>query len=316
MESFQVLSGPDNREVFEVRETLLKDTTRGTDEALVEIYRRMRPGRSAHAGEHQGPAGEHLLQPPPLRPLQGRPAEDEQEAGHGDPPGGAGPPQGGHHRGHPLPPQSEARRRPGGRHRSPGQPPRARRRRAPGGPVPHRAGPHGAGGPRADEHSGAGDPHAPRPGERQAGHGGPQGVLRLLAALPVHGPDQPAGRADPQAAALGPGTGRPQPRAGGLRGARRAPHPLRPDVPHRDAGRPEHRPDRLALDLRPGQRLRLHRDALPQGAGRPGHRRDRVPDGRRGGAAHRRPGQRRAGRPEPVRHASGSRPAWPATPSW
>jgi DNA-directed RNA polymerase subunit beta len=44
VESFQVLSGPDNREVFEIRETLLKDTTRGTDEALVEIYRRMRPG--------------------------------------------------------------------------------------------------------------------------------------------------------------------------------------------------------------------------------------------------------------------------------
>ncbi|MBI2116552.1 MAG: DNA-directed RNA polymerase subunit beta [candidate division NC10 bacterium] len=44
VESFQVLSGPDNREVFEVRETLVKDSTRGTDEALVEIYRRMRPG--------------------------------------------------------------------------------------------------------------------------------------------------------------------------------------------------------------------------------------------------------------------------------
>src|SRR5512147_447532 len=44
VETFQVLSGPDNREVFEVRETLLKDATRGTDEALVEIYRRMRPG--------------------------------------------------------------------------------------------------------------------------------------------------------------------------------------------------------------------------------------------------------------------------------
>jgi DNA-directed RNA polymerase subunit beta len=44
VESLPVLSGPDNREVFEVRETLLKDGTRGTDEALVEIYRRMRPG--------------------------------------------------------------------------------------------------------------------------------------------------------------------------------------------------------------------------------------------------------------------------------
>ena len=44
IDAIQVLSGPDNREVFEIRETLLKDTTRGTDEALVEIYRRMRPG--------------------------------------------------------------------------------------------------------------------------------------------------------------------------------------------------------------------------------------------------------------------------------
>ncbi len=42
--SFQVLSGPDNRELFEIRDTLFKDATRGTDEALVEIYRRMRPG--------------------------------------------------------------------------------------------------------------------------------------------------------------------------------------------------------------------------------------------------------------------------------
>jgi DNA-directed RNA polymerase subunit beta len=44
VETFQVLSGPDNRELFEIRETLQKDSTRGTDEALVEIYRRMRPG--------------------------------------------------------------------------------------------------------------------------------------------------------------------------------------------------------------------------------------------------------------------------------
>ncbi len=44
IESFPVLSGPDNRELYEIRETLLKDTTKGTDEALVEIYRRMRPG--------------------------------------------------------------------------------------------------------------------------------------------------------------------------------------------------------------------------------------------------------------------------------
>ena len=63
--------------------------------------------------------------------------------------------------------------------------------------------------------------------------------------------------------ALGPG--RPVARARRLRRPRRAPQPLRPDLPDRDAGRPEHRPDRLARDLRPDQQLRLHRDALPQG---------------------------------------------------
>ena len=82
--------------------------------------------------------------------------------------------------------------------------------------------------------------------------------------------------------ALGPG--RPVARARRLRRARRAPQPLRPHLPHRDAGRSEHRPDRLARHLRPDQRVRLHRDALPQGQahrrlGRPGHRptRSRTP---------------------------------------
>ena len=63
--------------------------------------------------------------------------------------------------------------------------------------------------------------------------------------------------------ALGPGWS--VPRAGRLRGPRRAPQPLRPDVPDRDAGRPQHRPDRLAGDVRPGQPVRLRRDAVPQG---------------------------------------------------
>jgi DNA-directed RNA polymerase subunit beta len=66
VESFQLLAGPDNRELFEIRDTLVKDTTRGTDEALVEIYRRMRPGDPPHPGKHQGAPGEHLLQSPPV----------------------------------------------------------------------------------------------------------------------------------------------------------------------------------------------------------------------------------------------------------
>ena len=56
-------------------------------------------------------------------------------------------------------------------------------------------------------------------------------------------------------------------------------------------------------DLRPGQRVRLHRVAVPQGRQRQGHRRDRVPRRRRGGGVRRRPGQRAAQR---RRHASAS----------
>ena len=45
------------------------------------------------------------------------------------------------------------------------------------------------------------------------------------------GPDQPAVGNHPQAASVGPRTGWSDPRAGRLRGARRAPDPLRPDLP-------------------------------------------------------------------------------------
>ena len=83
-----------------------------------------------------------------------------------------------------------------------------------------------------------------------------QAFFGSLAAVAVHGPDQPAGRADQQAAALGAGPGRPHPGARGLRGPRRALLAVRPDVPDRDAGRSEHRPDHQPLDLRPDQRPR------------------------------------------------------------
>jgi hypothetical protein len=45
-------------------------------------------------------------------------------------------------------------------------------------------------------------------------------------------------------------------------------------LPDRNAGRPEHRPDRVAGDLRAHQRIRLPRNALSQGQGRPRHRQD------------------------------------------
>ena len=60
----------------------------------------------------------------------------------------------------------------------------------------------------------------------------------------------PLSRDHAQASRLGPRPGRPDARARRLRSARRAPDPLRPRLPDRDAGRPEHRPDQLAGPVR------------------------------------------------------------------
>ena len=78
---------------------------------------------------------------------------------------------------------------------------------------------------------------------------GAEGVLRLLAAVAVHGPDELARRAHAPAAPVGARRRRPHARARADRGARRPSDPLRADVPDRDAGRPEHRPDRLAASF-------------------------------------------------------------------
>jgi hypothetical protein len=141
-------------------------------------------------------------------------------------------------------------------------------------------GPDGAGGQGADDHAGRRGDHSADADQHPAGGRVDQGVLRHQPAVAVHGPDQPAGRAHPQAQAVGARPGRAVPRAGRLRGPRRALLALRPDVPDRDAGRPEHRPDRLALLLRAGERVRLRGDPVPQGEGGQGHHPDRLPDRR------------------------------------
>ena len=87
------------------------------------------------------------------------------------------------------------------------------------------------------------------------------------------------------------------------------PSPLRPDVPDRDAGGPEHRPDRLAVDLRADQPVRVHRDPVPPSHRRQGHRQGRLPLGRRGGPARHRAGER-ADQARTV--ASRTRPSWSA----
>ena len=94
--------------------------------------------------------------------------------------------------------------------------------------------------------------------------------------------------------ALGPR--RPDARARRIRGARRASDPLRPGMPDRDAGRSEHRPDQLARGVRAHQRLRLPRDPVPARVERQGDRSDRLSVGDRG-----RPVRDRAGERDPER---------------
>ena len=107
--------------------------------------------------------------------------------------------------------------------------------------------------------------HAARPDQRQARGGRGARVLRLLAAVAVHGPDQSAVGSHPQAPHVGAWTGRSDARTRRLRSARRASDALRPHLPDRDAGRPEYRPDQLARDLCAREQVRLHREPVPQG---------------------------------------------------
>ena len=61
---------------------------------------------------------------------------------------------------------------------------------------------HGAGRARAHDHPGRRGDHPADPDQHPSRGRRDQGVLRLLAAQPVHGPDQPAGRPHPQAPSL------------------------------------------------------------------------------------------------------------------
>ena len=257
--------------------------------------------RAADRGRGRGAVPRPVLLRGALRPVGGGPDEVQPPRRPQRAEGHRHADQRRHHRRHQDPGRAAQRPRRDRRHRPPGQPARALGRRARREPVPLRPGARRArrqGAPRPGRER---EPAAARPDQRQADLGRDQGVLRQLAAVAVHGPDQPAVRDHAQAPRLGAGAGRPDARARGLRGARRAPDPLRPRVPDRDAGRPEHRPHQLARAVRPHQRVRLPRDAVPQGRRRQGHRRDRLPVGDRGGPVRDRPGEREGRRQGPAR---------------
>jgi DNA-directed RNA polymerase subunit beta len=124
--------------------------------------------------------------------------------------------------------------------------------------------------------------------------GGHQGVLRLQPAVAVHGPEQPAvgGHAQAPRVALGPG-GLTRERAG---------FEVR-DVHPTHYGRvcPIETPEGPNIGLinslatyATDQRVRLPRDAVPQGHQRPRQRRHRVPVGHRGRPVRDRAGEREA----------------------
>jgi DNA-directed RNA polymerase subunit beta len=138
---------------------------------------------------------------------------------------------------------------------------------------------------------------------------GAEGVLRHLAAEPVHGPDQPDRRPDAQASPVGTRPRWSEPRARRLRGARRAPSHYGRMCPIET---PEGPNIGLIGSLSTYGRVNpfgFRRDALPQGHQGPGHRHSRLPHRRRGGPLRHRAGERAADREEPLRRRARARPA-------
>ena len=169
-----------------LRDTLVADKIKTEEEAILEIYRRLRPGDPPTLETARTLLNNLFFNPErydlsrvgrleaELQVLQGRQGQGPAR----DP----GPDQAGHHRDGPPPDPPEEHPRHGRRHRPPRQPPRARGRRADGESVPHRPRAHGARDQRAHEHvSGARDADAARPDQREARERGGQGVLRLAA---------------------------------------------------------------------------------------------------------------------------------------
>ena len=154
-----------------------------------------------------------------------------------------------------LVPAAPRQRRAGLPPRRPGplrQPAHPLGRRADPEPGAHRPVPDGAGRARAHDHPGRRGDHAPDAHQHPAGGRRHQGVLRHQPALPVHGPGEPAVGPHPPPPPVGARSRRSLPRAGRLRGPRRPLLPLRPHVPDRDARGPEHRPDRRLGARTPG----------------------------------------------------------------
>ncbi len=195
-----------------ITNTLKRDSVRKPEEALIEIYRKLRPGDPPTLDTATALFEGMFFDCTQVRFLARGPFEvqhqalresgrDASRSSHAD--------SGRFLRDHPLLAQAAQEHRHGGRHRSPGQPPRESGGRADGESVPHRPGAHGAGHQGKDERvSGAFDGHAARPDQRQAGDGGHSRVLRIDPVVAVYGSDQSAVGDYAQASSLSAWTGR------------------------------------------------------------------------------------------------------------
>ncbi len=199
----------------------------GADRGVQEAAAR----RAADSRQRAQPPSLALLRPEALRPharrpLQAEPAARRRRAGRRPRPH-----DGGHRRARPPPhrPADEARRdrgveglrggrrpalaRPDPRRarrvRGLRQPPPAHDGRADPGGVPGRPVPDGARRPRADDDGGRRHDHAADDHQHPARRRRAEGVLRLVAAVAVHGPDEHALRPHPPPAPVGARRGRP-----------------------------------------------------------------------------------------------------------
>ena len=221
-----------------MRTTIEKDTAKTTDEALLEFYRRLRPGEPPNVENAKNLLDSLFFNPRRYDLGRVGPLQAEPQAAPGQPGGvpGAHAVSGRHRGAHPPDDTDKQRRARQGRHRPSGQPPRARAGRANPEPGARRAAEDGA------RHQGAHD-YSDGPGHHDAGGADEHkargrvgsGVFRGFAAIAVHGPDEPAGGAYAQAQAIGSRAGRSVARTRRVRRARRSPLALRAHLPHRDA---------------------------------------------------------------------------------
>ena len=202
-----------------MRATLEKDHTQGQDDALLDIYRKLRPGEPPTREAAQTLLENLYFNPKRYdlakvgrykvnKKLGARRAARRRRADRR-----------GRHLDDQVPGEAARRRDRDGRrqrphdrrrdrrHRPLRQPSSAQRRRAHPEPGPHGSGPYGARRPRAHDHPGRRGDHAADPDQHPAGRRLHQGVLRHQPAVAVHGPDEPAVGSDPQAPSVGAGPG-------------------------------------------------------------------------------------------------------------